>query len=550
MYNHDGPFFTGTLMKLSASRKRAEIFNLFQIQIDGENATTIRGDGLLSHFGPMAVSGATVFGGVLGDSSTATSASVQLRLTSSERDNHLEAHTDSALVFQLNSKGDITSKGKLNLANGTFRIEDEGAIMLDATIQRNLDVTGQAFVREEIRVGAPTAPSVLMSATSGVKVITSQSMGAVLEVVSANDDGDAASSSSVLRLQSTGSNLRPKSLIQALNNDETVFDVDSLGFVKMAHLHLKSGGMVVESGGMSVQAGGITVNGGLTVNSGALHLGSEGLELSRLAVSNRIHYNASLLSAQSVMPNYAGVALDLSVKGSAKDFSFIEARGTEGSALFRVDGHGFIESSSGASLAGDRGLFVHGHSVLKGGVSFSRLSVLAGPQIFISSNSSLVEILDDGAVAANDLVVDEGSPKGGHVLLISNKDAQCTGGFANIESGGVMMFIFDGGEWRGIQALQTSVKELLDVKKLTASNDLAIGYVGFSAGSLSAAGLSKGRLVVSEEGGLLTSHTNLKFVKGVLSSPALKVRTVHIHSSIHVAVHASIHASFRRAAAY
>ena len=40
---HDGPFFTGSLLKLEVETKPSEAFNLFQTKLNGENVTTITG---------------------------------------------------------------------------------------------------------------------------------------------------------------------------------------------------------------------------------------------------------------------------------------------------------------------------------------------------------------------------------------------------------------------------------------------------------------------------------------------------------------------------
>lgn len=55
---HDGPFFTGSVVKINAQRASSAVFNLFQAQRDGVNVTTIRGDGLLQHAGDAQVLGA------------------------------------------------------------------------------------------------------------------------------------------------------------------------------------------------------------------------------------------------------------------------------------------------------------------------------------------------------------------------------------------------------------------------------------------------------------------------------------------------------------
>lgn len=100
MYSHDGPFFTGTLMKLSASRNRAKSFNVLQVQIDGENATTIRGDGLLSHYGNVAISGGMLLGPIESHGALlSTEAQLTLSAASSDLLDHVQAYTDDELVL-------------------------------------------------------------------------------------------------------------------------------------------------------------------------------------------------------------------------------------------------------------------------------------------------------------------------------------------------------------------------------------------------------------------------------------------------------------------
>jgi GTPase SAR1 family protein len=41
VFDHDGPFFSGSLMKVNAKRFSAPEFNLFQAVVNGENLTTI-----------------------------------------------------------------------------------------------------------------------------------------------------------------------------------------------------------------------------------------------------------------------------------------------------------------------------------------------------------------------------------------------------------------------------------------------------------------------------------------------------------------------------
>lgn len=62
VYDHEGPYFTGTLLKLSAHRDVSPDFNVFQTLINGENVTTLRGDKLLHHDGDVSVRGNLLLG--------------------------------------------------------------------------------------------------------------------------------------------------------------------------------------------------------------------------------------------------------------------------------------------------------------------------------------------------------------------------------------------------------------------------------------------------------------------------------------------------------
>lgn len=61
-HTHDGPFFTGSLLRLDMDREPSEVFALFSARLKGQNVTTITGDSRLVHEGEAVVRGGLALG--------------------------------------------------------------------------------------------------------------------------------------------------------------------------------------------------------------------------------------------------------------------------------------------------------------------------------------------------------------------------------------------------------------------------------------------------------------------------------------------------------
>ena len=156
-HKHDGPFFTGTLLKLHTQRPEAIEFNVLQAQINNRNVTTLRGDRLLDHHGYVQVSQGVAIGmnydplfllngatGVTGIGSGAgVTNEMQWRNMVNLRSNinvpedtqtthgptpphHLVTYLNHRPVFVLSAEGGVTAQGRLSAANGTFVVSPQG----------------------------------------------------------------------------------------------------------------------------------------------------------------------------------------------------------------------------------------------------------------------------------------------------------------------------------------------------------------------------------------------------------------------------------------
>ena len=61
-HTHDGPFFTGSLLRLDMERDPSEVFSIFSARLNAQNVTTITGDRRLVHEGDVVVHGAIAVG--------------------------------------------------------------------------------------------------------------------------------------------------------------------------------------------------------------------------------------------------------------------------------------------------------------------------------------------------------------------------------------------------------------------------------------------------------------------------------------------------------
>ena len=559
VYSHNGPFFSAALMRLNADRKSSPDFQLLAISIEGENVTSVRGDGLMSHRGDFSLGGALVVGP---KPEIVRSHSFQSSVTSYLDDSslspslfqkyHYQAWEGPREVFSVKHDGSVRVMGGLTVGVDGFVMSGNQTRMQSVFVAKNLTVGSMLKVSGSILLSPKTAGAgtvrIVASTTKGLEVtgVPLYNASALVHFAAINDQLSPITEThrTVLRLSSTD---EEGFLFQANNNNRTVFAIDTQGSVLMSSILLQSGGISVQSGGLSVASGGLAVHGGITLHSGRLVLADQGLKVGSVEIFSPAEnvesidisavnsmskaIDESLLSIVTDSQSYSGSLLKLSAIHSKEAFKFVSFYGNprnsssaSNQAVLSIDGTGDFFSLGGASFQGDLGLSVSSISRL-GGLSLSKVILKAGRKIVVPLQCSFLEIADDQAVSDNILSL---SPdfvrrlRPGHVLIIANKDSDPTSGLAEVQSQRTNMYIFDGQSWVSMQAAQAVSKDLESIRSLTAVNDLDIGNFTLAARNIASTSLVAGRIVVGEEGGLMTGHPLLHYKKGVLSTPALK----------------------------
>ena len=539
VYSHSGPFFTATLMRLHADRKASDAFNLFAVSVGSSNITIIRGDGDFIHSGNASIAGKLIVGQRTPKIRSKDDANIQSHANLAELENvgmHILALSQDETVFSVSAGGDIFNTAGLAVAKGAFTVDKMGAAtMTKADIQNDLIVRQQVSIGSALQVGEESAAArMFMTPTSGIEVKAAASFqGQTVAHFSANLDGFRGSVLSLSTSNYIPSNVSQQvgSLFTASHQGQTVVDIKSSGTAFFSSLQLKSGGINVKAGGITVGGGGLTVYGGLTLASGALNLTQEaGIHVKRIYVSDE-NCDDSLLSLTAHSSSYSGRMLNLFAPDSKETFSFISLQSAENangsrSAVLDIDGRGTITSQGGAVFGGDSGLTVT-HRTNIAALSLSKTSSIAGAEIIIPAGTTYLELTSDGIASANLLKFSKefiDQLRTGHVLVVANYDEDSTTGITDLAPGAVMMLIYDGVRWVGVQAAQTVSKTLTDIRELTAANDLSIGNITLGVGRLASWVLRPGRLVLSSEGGVLSSSEHLTYSKGVLSSPSIKAK--------------------------
>ena len=145
-HKHDGPFFTGTLLKLHTQRPESGEFNVLQAQINNKNVTTLRGDRLLDHQGYVQVSQGVAIGMTYEPTNEVRvtneiNKEQQWRNLANLRSNvngpqagdtqtalphHLVAYFNHQQVFELSAEGGLSAQGGMSAANGSFVVSPLG----------------------------------------------------------------------------------------------------------------------------------------------------------------------------------------------------------------------------------------------------------------------------------------------------------------------------------------------------------------------------------------------------------------------------------------
>eukprot|EP01034_Spumella_vulgaris_P025380 gene25380-31836_t len=529
---HDGPFFTASLLKLNVLRDMSPVFNLFTAQVSGRNVTTITGDGKLVQNGDVLVQSTLQLGSTARNASEKVNTNLHslINTKNTPSRHHIEAVTNGASVFSVDSDGNTDLSGDLAVGGdaNVFSVDVKSGVTTarELHLTSSLEVTGSVNVQDALTIGTGFALT-----PGGMTVDVATHTGTLFELRSRQPNFNG----SLLELHSAGDT---SSMIKTVSDGMTTFELSSSGHVKMQGLRLTSGGIQVDSGGVQIASGGLNVKGGLTLESGDLNVAHQQLNLAGVHVtSNEQNLDESLLSArvQSVAPrvqsdskmNFISCAVDTD-KDSAEKHS-----------VFSVDVQGNMQTAGGVSLSGGEGLEVKGSARLLGDLQVHKTHIT--PQLIdnkltavIPHTASYVVITDFNEVSVSGdtstsavEVVFEGSlvdspPATGRVVIVTNLGTKTTTGAILLPSLSTVLLVFNGQQWVDVEALKAPMHVLKNVRTFEAAADLNIGPHTLTAQRLAATAIEKGRVLFTGSSGLLIDSDKFSFVKGVLSVPSVK----------------------------
>eukprot|EP01039_Chlorochromonas_danica_P010844 gene10844-12054_t len=568
---HDGPFFTGTLQRLSLQREEDSTFNLWQVELNRQPVTTLRGDRLLTHRGPLELlRGGLRLGGestnvkegttnttalwtttanvisILSPGGDSTLSGSSKALAAVEKKYHFYARSSAASspTFSVDEDGHLTTRGSLRADNGSFCVAQGAVSMLAATVKDKLTVHGALHTSSGLTVGPD---NVLHAAKAKGRVeITPES-------IRIHASGDDSISEALLALSSS---TEKKKLLTGTVEGRKVLDIDGAGEMTVAGLKLLTGGIEVMAGGVQIEAGGLTVKGGLTVASGSLNMTSSHFHAAGLEASIP---ESSLIQAGVAVSlhnrSYVGNLIDLSVPASMSfpdTYNHIsiseERKGIEDrNPIFRLTGSGTIHSRGGGYFDGP--LSANGGLSVEKGIAFPPHELEAvldsASQVYkVTVPLDSIYVVIPALPASSDEILLEFAPgsKKGRLLFIHNAHSNNTRGGVNLPPESLLLLVYEGpGQWTDLQAMQNRAQELLSIKKLTAMNDLDIGNYSLAAEKFVSRSLTPGHIVyVDRHRRLSCDSDRLTYVKGVLTAPALK--TLRLAGSLDAKGHEISHA--------
>ena len=489
VFHYNGPYFTGSLVKLNSHRNSSDEFNIFAATLNGGNVTVIGGDKVLTHYHDMVVKGDMI-----------TTSSFQVASTSNEPYFVGKTReTENVIIF---NDGSFYSQGDLSLVNQDSKHELHGVTMIsNAIIQTSATVQGRATVSNYVQINDDlhddvSSPMLHIKSSKGVN-------------------------SMVMIEGSSGK----QSLLRALLNGTVLFDLDAEGTIKATGMKLNSGGIDVVSGGVTVMSGGMRVAGGLTLESGGLTLDNQQFKVGKLNVeSSSSNIGGSLLEVTSANVDYVGTMLSLSGASNGHNsnkFSFVKAVNSHGKSLFELSDDGSIVTAGDVEIQHD--LAVAKHTSLAA-LSFTTTEIYAGDDIHIPAYTSSVKIVPGTVSGKNALHlpgIGEGASPGA-MLIINNQDTQVTTGSFAIKPSTSIILFFDGDRWIDVQALHVPFEKISGVQEFTAANDLDMGNYTLTVGRIRSSRMRKGSIPIAATGGILVESPTFTYDKGVMSVNAIK----------------------------
>jgi hypothetical protein len=236
-----------------------------------------------------------------------------------------------------------------------------------------------------------------------------------------------------------------------------MFELSTTGYMKHRGAKILSGGVHIDAGGLHVDAGGIRVKGGLIVESRGLELRDQQFTASKIAaVSSEL--GMPLIEAKTQSDYFIGNVVNLEAQSNL-DFNYISAQ-RKGQEVFKVNHNGDIITRGDIRVDGQ--IDIRNDLSLGGRLFVEHASVIAGDIITIPESSIYIEIVDDGAVKHNRLLLPSSSSVSpltvGQIIVLTNMDADTTSGLFRIPFNTSVVLVHNGVSWRSIDALKVSIK--------------------------------------------------------------------------------------------
>jgi hypothetical protein len=525
---HNGPFFTGSMLRIAAQRSESAEFNLFSVNLfndRGKNVkdaefdfnalprsslvTSISGDRILSHNGKVNILGAGEISLPHGEESDVLTLSygsfAMSDISKGQAKYLMKAKSYGNDVFSVDLSGGV-SVSSLSVSNGSVYAEAGLLTTHNLNVKGTLDVVGSMNVEESLTIGTQFALT-----NGGMTVDVSKHSGTLFELRSRQEKFNG----SLIEVHASGVD---SSIFKSVVDGQVTFELSSSGKLITQGLKLLSGGVDIKSGGLIISSGGAKIRGGLVIQDGGLVINeTEFAAKSLKAMSSEV--DGACLHAINTNENFVGSAVDIQLHSADKvQAMFLTAKDKVGNEVVSIAATGDFKTKGGVSIHGHAS--VDGHSSF-GSSSFKKTTVLAGNKIIIPQNASFVEIKSDKKKSKNEIIFPNDVIPGHVIVLLNNDEDESIS--PRVPAGTVVIFIFDGLNWIDIQALKVPSSYLTDVKELTASNDLNIGNITLSVARLELSDATKNSIAFFGVDGAILSASKFTFTKSTLSVPQLKV---------------------------
>jgi len=462
VYEADGPFFTGNLLRLKTRRKPDRSFAFLKAMASwNQPIFIVRGDGEV-----------VVSGGVQ------TARDLQVKGTAT-------VEGDTMIHKTVSIRGDLAVDGSTVLAtpfsvSSTFSVGSDGS----ASVADKLLVGGDVVAAKTLNAAAVEAG--VFKADESVVVADGH--------VTARAGLTASSTNGVsfaLDVVNSKNLLRVGDIMDVLNGKTTI---------RRGGVRVDGGGLRIEAGGADV-TGGVRVDGGLELRSGSFSM-CDGFHveggLEAFASTATSHTPAIMAAASD--PYFSGSVIVAKGPPPSADYRLLEGAAGE-DVVFAVDGEGALRARSG-EFSGV--LTVHRALTLHGRLNFDANVARAAHNLTLDvTTSSFIEIEDDaiatGLFEATLRNPPSESSTNAQLLVVVNSDAVDTLRVMSDSTDGTIVTVPPGGaavlarvkrRWTATTAGSTGTcakERLVDLEELSAIGDLDVGPDTFRTGELEVA---------------------------------------------------------------